>query len=106
MNVTFFKSKAAMSRELLDACSSFELRGPKAAALISVQGSSVDVLSRSVDWSSVLKGKPLVDNRTDNIQDLLPAARTIMQDIVRDFGERVKTAGSDLGLVKPKGPSM
>ena len=104
MTVVSFKSKAQMGKELLDACSSFELRGPRAAALISIQGANVEVLRQNNDWGKVVGDRPLVDNRTDKVSDLIPSARARMEEIFQGLGDKVRAAGSDLRAVAPKGP--
>ncbi|EMO9521233.1 hypothetical protein ACR3H8_20525 [Pseudomonas aeruginosa] len=105
MNVRKFVSKAAMVRSLLAECDSFERRGPKVAAAIMVRGSHVDVIKAEIDWAPIIGDKPMIDNRTENISDLIPSPRAHMQDILEGFSQKVGALSGDQ-TPRPKGPRM
>lgn len=94
-----------MVRDLLAECDSFERRGPKAAAVINVSGSHVDVLRSEIEWSALVGNKPIVDNRTDNISDLIPTPRMQMNEIMQGFSQKLESLGASQPP-RPKGPRM
>lgn len=65
---------------ILDQCATFELRGPN-FSLARVAPDNVTLLRATTDWSDVVKGRPLVDNRNSHMRDLLPSPRDILRNV-------------------------
>lgn len=105
MSIHEFKSRAAIVHELLKECDSFELRGPKLAGVMRIEGASVEVMAQSKDWSEVVGDRVFVDNRTDNLSDLIPNSRQRLEMLSQGFAERVHAASAK-STPKPKGPGM
>lgn len=66
--------------DILNRCASFELRGPK-VSLARQQEAGYVVVRAESDWSSVSKGKPVIDQRSSNLSDLFPGPRAMLQTI-------------------------
>lgn len=66
---------------LIDQCTSFEWRGPY-HSLTRVDGDNVDVIRSRADWSDVVGGKPVSDNRNNNLADLFPRPRAILARVI------------------------
>ncbi len=68
-------------KNVLDQCVSFELRGPAHASLTEVKGNNTIVRRAETDWSAVVKGKSLIDNRTTDLLDLYPRPRNVLSQM-------------------------
>lgn len=88
------------ANEILNQCASFELRGPS-VSLTFVDGNSVEVKKSKTDWSDVVAGKPILDKRNNNLIDLFPRPRAVLQSMFENM-ERA-TAGMK---PSPKFPGM
>ena len=69
-----------MNDSILDQCATFELRGPN-FSLARVSPTNVVMMRAETDWSDVLKGRPLVDNRNSNMRDLFPSPRDMLRSL-------------------------
>lgn len=69
-----------MSASILEQCATFELRGPN-YSLARVTPDNVEMLRAETDWSDLLKGRPLVDNRNHHMRDLFPSPRDILRNL-------------------------
>lgn len=68
---------------ILDRCTSFELRGPAHASLSEVKGGQTIVHRAETDWAKVTGGKPVADNRTSDLLDLYPRPRSVLEAMGR-----------------------
>lgn len=77
------------NKAFLDGCVRFEWYGPASGAL-EVNGQSVSMFRGPTDWTNLVGDRPLIDKRSNNLADLLPSSRSLLQVIEGGLQNAVK----------------
>lgn len=100
-------TEKAEAKALVDACTEFERRGPKLAAVVRL-GSSIEVVAQEIHWPEAIASKIKRDNRNDNLADLVSSSRDrLMATLHRIEKSSLRAVGDDLGAGKKSpGPKL
>ena len=97
----------ADAKTLVAACTEFERRGPKLAAVFRF-GSTIEVIAQEAGWPSEIAAKITQDNRNDDLRDLVSSSRDrLWATLHRINASNLRAVGDEAAPAKPNsGPKL